>query len=74
MVVVEVFNVEESASFVYLLEYNKKEGMITPNELTRPMINFVSRALKIGKQEVVRVLRIDKVKGYIDLSKKKVSK
>ena len=37
--------------------------MITPNELTRPMINFVSRALKIGKQEVVRVLRIDKVKG-----------
>ena len=59
MVVVEVVKVEENAPTVKLLEYNHIEGMITPNELTRTMQQHVHKALKIGKQEVVKVLRVD---------------
>ncbi|KRX05736.1 Translation initiation factor 2, alpha subunit, middle domain [Pseudocohnilembus persalinus] len=74
LVVVQVTNIEENASYVSLLEYNRIEGMITPNELTKTMKQSVHKALKLGKQEVVRVLRVDKQKGYIDLSKREVSK
>jgi len=37
LVVAEVKDVEENASYVYLLEYNRIEAMIAPNELTKAM-------------------------------------
>jgi len=49
--------------------------MITPSEYTKSMQKVnVHRVMRIGKQEVVRVMRVDREKGYIDLSKKKVHK
>lgn len=73
MVMVKVTKVEENATYVSLLEYNNIEGMITPNELTKIMKQNVQKALRVGKLEVVRVLRVDTQKGFIDLSKKKVN-
>lgn len=35
-------------------------------------MNFVNRLLKVGKDEVLRVLKVDIKGGYIDLSKKQV--
>lgn len=35
LVVVEVVEVLENASYVELLEYNRIKGMITPNEMTK---------------------------------------
>lgn len=55
--------VEENATYVSLLEYNNIEGMITPNELTKIMKQNVQKALRVGKLEVVRVLRVDTQKG-----------
>ncbi|EGR33483.1 hypothetical protein IMG5_051610 [Ichthyophthirius multifiliis] len=46
--------------------------MITPNEMTKQMQQSIQKVLKIGRTEVVQVLRVDEEKGYIDLSKKKV--
>eukprot|EP00825_Cyclidium_porcatum_P012186 TRINITY_DN1634_c0_g1_i5.p1 TRINITY_DN1634_c0_g1~~TRINITY_DN1634_c0_g1_i5.p1 ORF type:complete len:338 (-),score=86.36 TRINITY_DN1634_c0_g1_i5:270-1283(-) len=73
LVMVKVTKVEENATYVSLLEYNNIEGMITPNELTKIMKQNVQKALRVGKLEVVRVLRVDNQKGFIDLSKKKVN-
>lgn len=36
------------------------------------MRKAIRRAIKINAEEVVRVVTVDKEKGYIDLSKKKV--
>ncbi|KAK1259223.1 hypothetical protein QJS04_geneDACA021912 [Acorus gramineus] len=60
-------------AYVSLLEYNNIEGMILFSELSRRRIRSVSSLIKVGRQEPVMVLRVDKEKGYIDLSKRRVS-
>lgn len=46
--------------------------MIPFTEVTKKRTNTVSRLVKVGKVEIMMVLRVDPVKGYIDLSRKKV--
>jgi len=65
-------NSDENALIVILLEYDRIEGMIMSSELTKVLQRGVQKALKVGKQEVARVIRVDTDKGYIDLSKKEV--
>eukprot|EP00343_Euplotes_focardii_P008595 CAMPEP_0205826196 /NCGR_PEP_ID=MMETSP0206-20130828/27927_1 /ASSEMBLY_ACC=CAM_ASM_000279 /TAXON_ID=36767 /ORGANISM="Euplotes focardii, Strain TN1" /LENGTH=280 /DNA_ID=CAMNT_0053125933 /DNA_START=12 /DNA_END=854 /DNA_ORIENTATION=- len=73
MVIVRVNKVEEYGAFVSLLEYNNIEGMILSSEVSRKRIRSIHKHLRIGKQDVMQVLRVDKDKGYIDLSKKYVT-
>lgn len=48
--------------------------MITPNEFSKVgNMKIALKSIKKGRQEIVKVLRVDKEKGYIDLSKKSVS-
>lgn len=46
--------------------------MLFSGEITLKRVNQINRYLSVGKDEVLRVLRVDKVKGFIDLSKKQV--
>lgn len=43
------------------------------SELSRRRIRSVKKLINVGRQEVALVLRVDKDKGYIDLSKRRVS-
>lgn len=73
VVMVQVKNIAEMGAYVALLEYNNIEGMILLSELSRRRIRSISSLIKVGRQEPVMVLRVDKEKGYIDLSKRRVS-
>ena len=73
VVMVQVRSIAEMGAYVALLEYNNIEGMILLSELTRRRIRSVNKLIRVGKQEVCMVLRVDKEKGYIDLSKRRVS-
>jgi len=73
VVMVSVKNIAEMGAYVALLEYNNIEGMILLSELSRRRIRSISSLIKVGRQEPVMVLRVDKEKGYIDLSKRRVS-
>lgn len=73
LVMVTVQQVAEMGAYVTLLEYNNIEGMVLLSELSRRRIRSVQRLVRVGKNEVVVVLRVDKEKGYIDLSKRRVS-
>jgi len=73
LVVVTVRHIADMGAYVSLLEYNNIEGMILLSELSRRRIRSINKLLRVGRNEVVMVLRVDKEKGYIDLSKRRVS-
>ncbi|CAF0821749.1 unnamed protein product [Didymodactylos carnosus] len=73
LVMVNVANIEEMGVYVSLLEYNNIEGMILLTELSRRRIRSINKLIRVGRNEVVVVVRVDRDKGYIDLSKRRVS-
>jgi len=73
VVMVQVRSIAEMGAYVSLLEFNNIEGMILLSELSRRRIRSINKLIRVGKQEVCMVLRVDKEKGYIDLSKRRVS-
>jgi len=73
VVMVNVRNIADMGAYVTLLEYNNIEGMILLSELSRRRIRSVNKLIRVNRNEVVMVLRVDQEKGYIDLSKRRVS-
>merc|ERR1711907_460716 len=73
VVIVQVRSIADMGAYVSLLEYNNIEGMILLSELSRRRIRSINKLIKVGRCEQCVVLRVDKEKGYIDLSKRRVS-
>lgn len=73
VVMVNVRRIQEMGAYVGLLEYDDIEGMILLSELSRRRIRSVNKLIRIDKTEPVIVIRVDKEKGYIDLSKRRVT-
>jgi len=73
LVMVQVKDVNEVGAYVVLLEYNNIEGMILLSELSRRRIRSINKLIRVGRTEIVVVLRVDTEKGYIDLSKRRVA-
>jgi len=73
VVMVNVRNIAEMGAYVSLMEYDNVEGMILLSELSRRRIRSIHKLIRVNRNECVMVLRVDKEKGYIDLSKRRVS-
>lgn len=73
LVMVNVKQIAEMGAYVKLLEYDDTDGMILLSELSRRRIRSVQKLIRVGRNEVAVVLRVDRDKGYIDLSKRRVS-
>ncbi|KAH7699647.1 eukaryotic translation initiation factor 2 subunit 1, partial [Aphelenchoides avenae] len=71
-VVVKVKEVTEAGAYITLPEYNNKEAMIPLAELSRRRIRSAKQLVRVGRNECVSVIRVDKDKGVIALSKRKV--
>lgn len=72
VVMVNVTDIGEMGAYVTLLEYDNIEGMILLSELSRRRIRSINKLVRVNRTEVVMVIRVDKEKGYIDLSKRRV--
>lgn len=73
VVMVNVRSIADLGAYVTLMEYNNIEGMILLSELSRRRIRSVNKLIRVNRNEVVMVLRVDQEKGYIDLSKRRVA-
>lgn len=67
-----VTEIGEMGAYVTLIEYDDIEGMILLSELTRRRIRSINKLVRVNRTEIVMVIRVDKEKGYIDLSKRRV--
>ena len=72
VVMVNVRSIAEMGAYVSLLEYNI-EGTILLSELSRRRIRSINKLIRTGRNECVVVIRVDREKGYLDLSKRRVS-
>ena len=50
-------------AYVKLLEFDNIDGMILLSELSRRRIRSIQKLIRVGRNEVVVVLRVDKEKG-----------
>lgn len=58
--------IAEMGAYVKLLEYDNIDGMILLSELSRRRIRSIQKLIRVGRNEVVVVLRVDKEKGMLD--------
>lgn len=72
IVMVRVDKVTDICAHVTLLEYANVTAIILLSNLSRKRIRSVAKHIRIGKNEYLRVLRVDEARGYIDLTKKDV--
>lgn len=73
LVVVRINSITDMGIYVSLLEYNELEGMIPITEYTNRRFRSLPSLTRVGRIEFVLVTNVDKIKGYIDLSKKRIS-
>jgi len=62
---VNVRSIAEMGAYVHLLEYNNIEGMILLSELSRRRIRSINKLIRVGRNECVVVIRVDKDKGKL---------
>lgn len=63
VVMVKVRDIGDMGAYVHLLEYNNIEGMVLLSELSRRRIRSINKLIRIGRDECVVVIRVDKDKG-----------
>ncbi len=73
LVVCTVKSVRNFGAFVELEEYPNKEGFIHVAEIATGWVKRMSDYVRDGQRIVCKVMKIEKSKGHIDLSLKKVN-
>lgn len=73
LVVGTVINVQNYGAFVSLDEYPNKEGFIHIAEIASGWVKRIRNHIKEKQKVVCKVMHVDKAKGHVDLSLKRVN-
>ena len=74
LVVATVKKVVGYGAYVSLDEHGEKEGLLHISEISTRWVRNIRDHVREGKKLILRVLRVDKEKGQVDLSLKRVGK
>lgn len=72
LVMCTVKDVFDQGAYVELDEYDGKQGMVHVSEIASGWIKNIRRHVKEGQKTVCKVLEVDKDKGHIDVSIRRV--
>lgn len=72
LVVGTVMKVERNGAYVRLEEYKGKEGLIHVSEVSGSWVRNIKRHIRERQKLVAKVLRINRKRGHIDLSLRRV--
>ena len=70
LVMARIESIDDTGISCRLLEYDDAEAFLPYLEVSKKRIRSIRQVLTEGKVKVLQVLRVDLLKGYIDLSKK----
>jgi len=73
LVLCTITSVQHHSVFATLDEYDRKSGMIHISEVSPGRIRNLRDYVQEGKKVICKILRIDRVKGHIDLSLRRVN-
>ena len=73
IVLCKVTKIFPSSVFVELLEYPGKSGIVHISEVSPGRIRNLRDYVSVGRQIVCKILRVDREKGHIDLSLRRVN-
>lgn len=72
LVMAEITRIEDTGVYLKLFEYENLEGLMMLSEVSKRRWRTVSKMIQVRRREVVMVMRVDREKRYVDLSKKRV--
>ena len=74
LVVATVKKIVDYGAYVTLDEYEGKEGLLHISEISTRWVRNIRNHVREGQKLILRVLRVNRERGHIDLSLKRVSK
>ncbi|MCX8176576.1 MAG: translation initiation factor IF-2 subunit alpha [Candidatus Bathyarchaeota archaeon] len=74
LVVATVSSITDYGAYVKLDEYRNIEGLLHISEISSGWVKNIYDYVREGQKLVLKVLRVDKEKGHVDLSLRRVSK
>jgi len=72
LVMVKISRIDDLGVYGALLEYCNREGMLMISELSSRRVRSIYKLVRIGKVYTLVVLGVNREKGFIDLSKKRL--
>jgi len=73
LVVATVRDIKGYGAYVSLDEYSGKDGLLHISEISSRWVRNIRNHVRVGQKVVLQVLRVDKNRGQIDLSLRRVS-
>jgi len=71
--IISINDLNEMGIYVSLIEFDNIEGLLLFSEVSRRRIRSMAKLIKIGKKEIVSIIRVDTDKSYIDVSKRQIT-
>lgn len=73
IVIGRISSISDAVVSMQLLEYGELTGLIFTSELSKKRFKTIAQLTKVGSIEICQVLKVEKTKGFVDLSLKRVS-